>query len=108
MACLYASLIVDSAQEAEIYCEKGRIKLNRRWFMPTTVTLAHNNGQEKNFDFDYSGNGYEYEIVEVINCLKAGKKESNLLNLNWSIKLIELLDTIRAECSLFYDSDNKN
>ena len=43
--------------------------------------------------------------MEVIKCLKEGKKESSLFDLNFSLNLIELMDTIRKECNLYYDAD---
>ena len=105
IASLTCSINVDSAKEAEIYGEKGRIKMKGTWFIPTNLTLFQNKGSVEDINFTYKGNGYEYEIIEVMNCLKENKKESNLLRLDFSLELIELMDKIRRENNITYSAD---
>jgi len=45
------------------------------------------------------GNGYGYELEEVVRCLRAGELESPLVPLDDSIAVMEILDTIRAAWS---------
>jgi len=56
-------------------------------------------------NFDYIGNGYNYEAEEVVRCLQSGKKESDILPLEFSVRLIRLLDRIRNDMGLVYDAD---
>lgn len=89
--------------EAIFYCEKGTIKINREFHIPTTVTITAN-GEERTIDFGYNPNifGYRYEAVHFNQLLKAGKKESDIMTFDFSKKLIKLLDDVREIINLEY------
>jgi predicted dehydrogenase len=42
-------------------------------------------------------NGYEYEAMEVMNCIKEGKTESDIMPLDETISIMETLDTVREQ-----------
>lgn len=44
----------------------------------------------------YSGIGYAYEIEEVVSCVRAGKTESELVPIDQSVAVIELIDEIKS------------
>lgn len=44
----------------------------------------------------YSGNGYHYQVMEVMECIRAGKKESELMPLDDSIAVLQVIDKIRS------------
>ncbi len=52
--------------------------------------------------FPFSGNGYNYEAAEVNRCIKAGKLESDIMSLEDSLKVLKVLDQIRAKWGLRY------
>ncbi len=42
----------------------------------------------------FKGNGYHYEIEEVYNCIQSGKIESDILPLDQSIKVVEIMNKL--------------
>jgi predicted dehydrogenase len=104
MASLASSFAAFSSVQAEYWCEKGFIRLNRQWHTPTTLSIYRDEtGKEEILDFsDDPGAGYQYEAAHVMKCLDEHKKESNLLPLSFSLDLMETLDRIRDEVGAFY------
>jgi len=104
MASLASSFAAVSSVQTEYWCEKGFVRLNRQWHTPTTLTVYRDEtGKEEILDFsDDPGLGYQYEAAHVMECLDAGKKESDLLPLSFSLDLMETLDRIRDEVGAFY------
>lgn len=103
MANLFSSIVTDTITQAEIFGETGSIRIHKKWFMPSPVSLIKGDKEEK-FEFDFTGNGYNYEIEEVVKCLEEGKTESELLPLDFSLDLMELLDHVKKECGIHYPS----
>jgi dihydrodiol dehydrogenase / D-xylose 1-dehydrogenase (NADP) len=105
IATLFSSFRVDSTVETHICGTGGRVKLNRWWFCPVPIELTKGDGQPQTVHFNYVGNGYNYEAEEVVGCLRSGKTESEILPLDFSHRLIRLLDRIRKQMGLVYDAD---
>ena len=102
MAILDSSIVSDTETTATIFGEKGNIKINSRWHEPTSLTLTMKGKKPKDFFFDFQSRGYHYEALEVMNCLKKGKIESDLLPHDFSLDLMEMLDEIRMEAGIYY------
>ncbi|AUP77977.1 Gfo/Idh/MocA family protein [Flavivirga eckloniae] len=100
-ANLKSTLLEDTPTEATFYCEKGTIKINSGFFMPTTVTLISDN-KEETIDFNYKTIGYNYETLHFNNLLREGKVESDVMTFEFSKKLIKLLDDVRSNIKLEY------
>ena len=47
-------------------------------------------------------NGYEYEAIEVMDCLRSGKLQSDIMPLDTSIAIMRLLDACRADYGFTY------
>jgi len=105
IATLFSSFTVDSTVETHICGTKGRLRLNRWWFCPTTLELTRGEGKAETIDPHAMGNGYNYEAEEVMRCLRIGATESDLLPLDFSLRLMRLMDRIRKEIGLVYDAD---
>jgi len=105
MASLYSSFTVNSTVETHVCGTKARLKLNRMWHCPVSLELTKGDNDTKRIDPPYFGNGYNYEAAEVVRCLRSGKKESDILPLDFSLRLIKLLDSIRKEIGLVYEAD---
>ena len=100
-AVLKSSVKADLPTEAVFHCEKGVIKINRMFFMPTTVSIF-TNGQELIKDFKGDTLGYNYEIMHFNQLLRQGKNESNIMTFEFSRNLIKLLDQVRNKIDLHY------
>ena len=48
-------------------------------------------------------NGYEYEAMEVMDCIREGKTESALVTLDDTVAVMEILDRCRADAGFYYE-----
>jgi predicted dehydrogenase len=105
LATIFSTFLASTPVETDIYGTKGYIRINRMWHIPTYLTLVMNDGHSEDIKFKYKSNGYDYEAEEVTNCLLNGQKESSIMTLDFSIKLIGLLDNLRKVCNIKYSMD---
>jgi len=77
---------------------KGRIVLPEYWKCEKAV-LCHD-GKQEEVGIPHICNGYEFEIQEVMNCIKSGKLESEKMSLNKSIEVMHTIDLIKEEWNL--------
>jgi predicted dehydrogenase len=89
---------------AEIYGTEGWIEVPAMFWQPQKLIL-HKGGESETFEFDLLGNGMTYEAQEVMACLRAGSKESNVVPLDTSVAIMATLDRIRKEIGLTYPMD---
>ncbi len=102
LASLFSSFAAYSRITTEFCCERGTIHLARRWMAPTAVTIWHSDNHEEQLTFEHPGNGYQFEAEHVMECLDAGKTESELMPLDFSLDLMETLDRIRKEAGIVF------
>ena len=100
-AQLKSTLLEHTPTEAMFYCENGRIKINSRFHQPTTVTLISGE-QEDTIDFDYTTNGYNFEIEHFNELIRQQHTESDMMTFDFSRNLIKLIDTVRLQIGLKY------
>ena len=105
LASLHSSFQTNTPIETTIFGTKGNIKLNRMWFFPTSITVTYDDGRVEEHAQEFLANGYEYEAIEVMECLNQGKKESGIMTFDFSLKLIRLLDQVRKKIGLKYEAD---
>lgn len=102
LANLHCTFRSTTKTEAFIYGEKGTIHIHTRWHEPSTLSLLLHDQRPQFFELEHKGNGYLYEAMEVMQCLEAGKTESDWWSLDHSLKLMKLLDTIRDKAQIKY------
>ncbi len=102
MAILHASITTNTTTKACFHGSKGRLRINSRWHEPTSLTLMLDGEEPKDIFFEFDCLGYRYEAEELMRCVQKGKKESQFLPLGFSLKLMELMDAVRAEAGIFY------
>ena len=100
-AYLKSSLVEVLPTEAIFYCEKGTLKINTMFHMPTTVTIIAN-GTEETLDFGYNTIGYNFETIHFNQLLRDGKTESDIMTFEFSRNLIKTLDEVRKIIKLEY------
>jgi len=100
-AMLYSGFTSNSRMEAEISGTKGEVFLNSRWHEADGYTMVKNDETEK-VDLPLKGIGYYYEILEVHQCLRNNKIESDLWSHQNSLDLLELLDSVRNKCGVSF------
>ncbi|HYH11110.1 MAG TPA: Gfo/Idh/MocA family oxidoreductase [Thermomicrobiales bacterium] len=106
MASIVFSSRVTPHATATLVGTKGRIEIHEDWHKPTGLTLRRSDGTAEDFDFPLTeGNGYQYEALHVMECLRAGKTESDIMPLDETLTLMRTLDEIRRQWGLTYDAD---
>ncbi|NCB06930.1 MAG: Gfo/Idh/MocA family oxidoreductase [Bacteroidia bacterium] len=109
MANLTSSFSAFSPTQTEYWCERGYLVLNPRWFAPTNITLRRENGEIETFHSEHKdGFGYQYEAAHVMECLDAGKIESDKMSWQMSLDLMETLDRVRIDAGIFFEDHDKN
>lgn len=102
VADLFCSVVAETAVEAELFCEFGKLKLHSRFHHSTKITWQKYGEEEQELNFPYEGNGYTYEIEEVNNCLLDNKKESELMTLEISQRLSNLMNKVMKAAGINY------
>jgi predicted dehydrogenase len=80
--------------EARLYGEDGYLKLHSMFHHSERLSLCVHDGQETDIPLSLTGNGYNYEAAEVMNCLDKGLIESPALPHSFSIELMQVLDEV--------------
>ena len=75
------------------------------WPKPSKMVLARAGEAEQAIMMPPVGNGYNYEALEVMRCLREGRLESEIMPLDESLSLQETTDRIRAEWGLKYPTE---
>jgi predicted dehydrogenase len=104
LASLSSSFASWSPVLTEFWCEKGYIRANRRPSSgPALVIWREGAASEEVVELPVTeGMGYQFEAAHVMDCLDAGKTESDVLPLSFSLDLIETLDRIRHDVGAMY------
>ncbi len=108
-----ASVVCQLANDARIFGSKAFIRVPC-FFNPKTASImdygkdhqatAHTIETLAN---EEGGNGYQYEIMAVADCLRQGKTESDVMPLEESLALMAEMDRMRASWGLSYPSEEK-
>ncbi len=106
LAMLFSAVRTESPHEAIVMGENGRIKVHAQFYHSTRLTLSVRGKEDQVIDVPYEGNGFNYEIAEVMRCLRAGKLESDILPLDETLAIMQTLDAIRAPWGLKYPTES--
>lgn len=102
-AILDCSFLAHTPIEAWIHGAEGTLRLPYRFHHAPAVDHYLGKGAwGTTTPLPYPGNGYQYELEEVMDCLDAGRTESPLWSLDDSLALIRTLDRVRDAIGLRY------
>lgn len=102
-ASLVSSFASFSSTQTEFCCENGFVRLNRRFYTPTTLTYWKNWEEEKTIIMEKgAGFGYELEAAHVMECLDAGLTESPMMPLSLSLELMQIMDWVRKDAGIVF------
>ncbi len=101
-AMLSCSQRIYRPREAFIVGTDGYVKIHDIFFRPDRLTLHLRGQRPEDHHFPIAGNGYGYEVAEVHRCLRAGRTESALMPLDETIRLMQLMDELRAAWGVVY------
>lgn len=105
IACLHTSMGVETPTEAALTGTRGRLRLHPPFYRTDDLTLQIPGQRDKHLHHRRTGNGLHYEALEVMECLRQGKKESGNMPLAESLAVMETLDAIRAQWGLRYPGE---
>ena len=94
ISMLTSSFEMKLDNEARVYGEGGHLKLHAMFSKSNKLTLHSNEGNETNIQLNNTGNGYNYEAAEVMECLDKGLIESPYLSHSFSLDLMQVLDEV--------------
>lgn len=100
-ANLKSTLLEKTPIQAIFHCEKGTIKIESQFHAPSSVTVT-SKGKSKSFKFPNQVNGYKYEALHFNELIRQGKTESDIMSFEFSKKIIQTLDDVRAIINLEY------
>lgn len=106
LALLHTAVRTETVQEAVIMGTEGRIKLHHPWWAASKLTLAQPGMPKQVIEVPYEGNGYNYEATAVMDCLRAGEIEHELMPWSTTLALQETMDAIRAQWGLRYPMED--
>ncbi len=102
-AQLLSSLIFETPKEVVIMGTKGLIRVDSPWYMATDFSVQLEDGTEKTYHLPHPNNGFEFEISEVMNCLKDKLLESVLVPHSQTLIVSEIMDELLFQASVNYD-----
>ncbi len=102
LASLNCSFSVDSPCQAAVYGTKGYIRIPHMFFHPDTFSVKIGELPEKEYSFNRLGNGYTYQALEVMQCLRDGKLQSQIMPWSASASIMRTMDKIRKQWNLVY------
>ncbi|GAB4414989.1 MAG: Gfo/Idh/MocA family oxidoreductase [Anaerolineae bacterium] len=102
LAVLAAAVRTDIPSEAIIMGTKGRIRVHAPIYCPVRLTLSRPEQGDEIIDAPLEGNGYNYQALEVMNCLRNGWLESATMPLDETLSIMRTMDEIRAPWGLKY------
>lgn len=105
LAHIFSSFVADSPKQGDVVGTTGRLIIHAPWHKSQHVTLRMNTGKVTEFPFPYPGNGFQFQIEEVVKCLREGKTESTLMPHALSLLMAEVSDEIRRQIGVKYAAD---
>jgi predicted dehydrogenase len=91
--------------ELTVSGSRGHVRMNTMFHRATSVTVSLDDGGTRTVDTPYLGNGYVHEVMEAQRCFKEGLLESPGMRLDETLALMGVMDEIRRQIGLAYDSD---
>jgi predicted dehydrogenase len=102
LALVSSAVRAETQQEARIVGTKGIIHLPSPFWCGTSAVLTVNGSEPETFALPYDGNGYNCQAREVMDCMRAGKLESDIMPLDETLAIMGTLDQMRAQWGLKY------
>ena len=101
LAMLASTLKALASQSATITGTGGSIFVPEFW-KARKARITIDGKKSKMVEPDFEGNGYNYEALEVMSCLKRGELESKSMSLDESLMNMQIMDSIRQQIGLVY------
>lgn len=104
-ALLSASLRADTPKQAHICGTNARITIPEPWWKPSEAYLIRTDGTTEHLLYPYEGDGLQFEIRHVHDCLRQRLTESPWMPLDETLAIMRVLDTLRAQWGVRYPGE---
>ncbi|BCW97105.1 MAG: Gfo/Idh/MocA family oxidoreductase [Fimbriimonadales bacterium] len=104
-AVLSASLQVEMPKQANLCGAQARIHLPAPWWKPSEAYLVRRDGTTEHLLYPYEGDGLQFEIRHVHDCLRQGRTESPWMPLDETLAIMRTLDALRAQWGVRYPGE---
>jgi len=110
LAVLTGAVRTDLPNEARVIGTEGYIRIPDFWCSQKFELCMKEKGSMGKFRTEHFANpftstGYVHEAEEAMRCMREGRTESDIMPLDESLKIMKILDTLRAQWGLRYPSD---
>ena len=100
LAVLHTAIQTNTPHAASIFGSAGQIDIPGFWY--ATKAQLRAGEREEQVEIPYDANGFEYEVAEVGDCLRAGRLESETMPLDESLAIMQTMDEVRSQWGLRY------
>ncbi len=108
LASFSAAVRTNAPPEAFVYGKKGRIRVHAPFLGATKMTLSLDGQDDQIIEEPFEGRGYQYEAIEVMECLNQGRLESDIMSLDESLFIMKTMDELRKQWGLIYPCEREN
>ena len=93
-ASLFSSLRCATPGQARVFGTAGWIDVLPRFHHPQTIVLHRTGRDPEELTLPHTGGGYCHELVEVTECVSAGRRESAVMPLADTVAVQEVMGTV--------------
>lgn len=102
-AMLESSIVTQTEGSAWIYGSEGTIRIKKPWTeQPEKIEVIINNESSFKHIPSWPGRGFQYEVADMICCLKEHRIESNIIPHNTSLDVVKIMDAVRKQAGIIY------
>lgn len=76
-----------------------------KWLKKAYHVFTRLKQESRTLTLTYQGNGYHYQAIEAMNCLRLGKIESHIMPLDETLAIMQTLDNIRSQWQFKYPNE---
>lgn len=105
LAQLCSAIVMKPDNQAVILGDQGRIVVPNFWMADKAYVYNLEGELIDTREEECLPNGYIYEAYEVNQCLREGKKESDILPLQDTLEIMKIMDQIRSSWGLSYPNE---
>ena len=101
---IYATFRSSVLREWAVLGSLGQIKIHNP-SAGTRLTVSITGKEDEVIDVPFEGIDFCYQVMEVQNCLRAGKLESGVMPLDETAAIMATMDQMRAQWGLRYPTE---
>lgn len=103
LSVLHLSMCANQPPSLDLLGDQGRLSLGPPVFNPSRLELTPRDGQPRSWEFQSDESGYEFQIAEVVACIRSKLVESPRLTLATTIAVTDILERISPWTGLAHD-----